>query len=84
MTPYILNPTRSRSVLSLMPQLFYNQVKSPHYPLDRRKVGPQGQTGYHGEKKNLWRCQEMNTGQQWPPYIWERTDVPLCSSASGG
>jgi hypothetical protein len=39
-----------RWVISFTPSPFYNQVKSPCYPLDRRLGGPQSRSGHSGEK----------------------------------
>jgi hypothetical protein len=52
-----------RWVVSLKPQPFYPQLKSPWYPLDRRMSGPQSRSGRGGEEKNfLWlKCFSMSS-----------------------
>jgi hypothetical protein len=51
--PLILDPgTRWRWVVSFTPRPLYPKGKSPWYPLDRRKGGPQSESGRGGEEKN--------------------------------
>jgi hypothetical protein len=49
----ILDLSTRRSVASFTPQKLYPRGKSPRYPLARRLVGSQNQSGSYGVKKNL-------------------------------
>jgi hypothetical protein len=44
---------RWRWVVSSTPQPLYCQERSPQYPVDRRLVGLQSQSGCYGEEKSL-------------------------------
>jgi hypothetical protein len=42
-------------------QLLFSQGKSPQYPLDKRLVGPQSQSGYGKEKKIPYPYWELSS-----------------------